>query len=197
MVTTWEPFANAALHEWVFDLDADGNGVADQVVVVADHGAVTAGSPSGELGCFFVDTLAWAGTAGALYDLSDSDCYAYADPMSTVLYLQLEQGYFWDSTEGAKFQVTTYNGAGWDSDNSGGIYLRVNFDDVVNGSGAWLAQLEIAPEANGISAPDKLRTLGYPVVSDGSTPNLGWLFWNQWHAGPSSEVYELLIPSST
>ena len=197
VVTTWEPFANAALHEWVFDLDADGNGVADQVVVVADHGAVTTGYPSGELGCFFVDTLGWAGTAGALYDLTDSDCFAYADPMSTVLYLQLEQGYFWDSTDGAKFQVTTYNGAGWDSDNSGGTYLRVNFDDVVNGSGAWLAQLEIAPEANGISAPDRLFTLGYPVVSDGSTPSLGWLFWNQWHAGPSSEVYELLIPSST
>ncbi|MFM9165586.1 MAG: hypothetical protein ACKOQO_02050, partial [Candidatus Limnocylindrus sp.] len=133
VVTTWEPFANAALHEWVFDLDADGNGVADQVVVVADHGAVTAGSPSGELGCFFVDTLGWAGTAGALYDLTDGDCFAYADPMSSVLYLQLGQAYFWDSTEGAKFQVTTYNGAGWDSDNSGGTYLRVNFDDVVNG----------------------------------------------------------------
>jgi len=31
-------------------------------------------------------------------------------------------------------------------------------------------------------------------VSGGATPSLGWIFWNQWHAGPSSEIYEVLIP---
>jgi hypothetical protein len=34
------------------------------------------------------------------------------------------------------------------------------------------------------------------VDGDGGwgTNTLGWLFWNDWNAGPATEVYELLIP---
>jgi hypothetical protein len=68
----------------------------------------------------------------------------------------------------------------------------VKFDELVGAS--WNPGLPVAYDSTGISAPDKLFTLGYPAVSGGATPNLGWIFWNQWHAGPSSEIYEVLIP---
>lgn len=191
VITTWESFSNSALHEWVVELDANDDGAADQVIIVADSGAMS-GYPTGTLGCFYLDTLGWSGTAGALYALEEADCYVYAEPISSVVYFSLKQSYFWDTIDGAKFNVTTYNGGGWDSDSSGSSWLYVKFDELVGAS--WNPGLPVLAGSTGISAPDKLFTLGYPAVSGGATPNLGWIFWNQWHAGPSSEIYEVLIP---
>lgn len=194
-ITTWESFSNAALHEWVIELDANDDGLADQVLIVGDSGALTTGSPSGTLGCFYVDALGWAGSAGALYELDNSSCEPYAGPVSSMLSVSLKQAYFWGSVDGAKFRVTTYNGGGWDSDSSGNSWLYVDFDNVVS-AGRWIAALEIAPGLSSASDTAALHTLGFPIVVGGETPSLGWLFWNQWHAGPSSEVYEVLIPST-
>lgn len=70
----------------------------------------------------------------------------------------------------------------------------MKFDELVSAS--WNPPLPVATGSTGIFAPDKLFTLGYPVVTGGATPNLGWIFWNQWHAGPSSEIYEVLVPTA-
>lgn len=193
VITTWESFSNSALHEWVVELDANDDGEADQVLIVTDRGAVSTGSPSGTLGCFYVDTLGWNGVAGALYELEGGQCYSYAEPVSSVVYVALQQGYFWDTVAGAKFRVKSYNGGGWDSDSSGDSWLYVEFDDIVS-TGAWITALEIAAGSNGLSGESALPTLGLPFVAGGGTPSLGWLFWNQWHDGPSSEIYEVLVP---
>jgi len=193
VITTWESFSNSALHEWVVELDANNDGAADQVIVVADSGAMS-GYPTGTLGCFYLDALGWSGTAGAFYALEAADCYVYTEPISSVVYFSLKQSYFWDTIDGAKFRVSTYNGGGWDSDSSGSSWLYVKFDELVGAS--WNPGLPVPAGFSGITHPDKLFTLGYPAVSGGATPSLGWIFWNQWHAGPSSEVFEVLIPST-
>lgn len=194
-ITTWESFSNAALHQWVVELDANDDGLADQVLVVGDSGALTTGSPSGTLGCLYVDTLGWNGMVGATYELDSSACEPYAGPVSSTLIVALAQGYFWDTVGGAQFRVSTYNGGGWDSDSSGDSWLYVEFDNVVS-AGQWIAALEVAPGLGSASDTAALHTLGFPIVVGGETPSLGWLFWNQWHAGPSSEIYEVLIPST-
>jgi minor extracellular serine protease Vpr len=192
VITTWESFSNGALHEWVVELDANNDGSSDQVIVVADSGALAAGYPSGVLGCLYIDTLGWNGDPGAMYQLEEADCFVYAEPISSVMYISLKQGYFWDTIDGAKFRVSTYNGGGWDSDSSGSSWLYVKFDELVGDS--WNPSVPIATSSTGISAPDRLFTLGHPAVSGGATPSLGWIFWNQWHSGPSTEIYEVLIP---
>ena len=192
VITTWESFANSALHEWVVELDANNDGAADQIIVVTDKGRITTGSPTGTLGCLYIDTLGLGGVAGTSFELPGSDCFVYAEPISSVMYISLKQGYFWSTIDGAKFRVSTSNGGGWDSDSSGSNWLYVKFDELVAES--WNPQLPVLAGATGSSAPDKLFTLGYPVVTGGATPTLGWIFWNQWHAGPSSEIYEVLIP---
>jgi len=100
-----------------------------------------------------------------MYELEEADCFIYAEPVSSVMYISLKQGYFWDTIDGAKFRVSTYNGGGWDSDSSGSSWLYVKFDELVGDS--WNPSVQIATSSTGISAPDRLFTLGHPAVSGG------------------------------
>ena len=194
VITSWDLMSNAALNEWDIELDADNDGVGDQVIVLADSGLVTTGYANGVFGCFFVDNLGWGGTPGYVFDLNGTDCMAYADPVTSVVYLSLEQTWFWetDATGGAKFRVTSYNGAGWDSDSTGSSWMFVSYDELA-GAGQYVSDVIVPNLATGGSIPEGLPTLGHPSV-DGTTPSLGWLFWNEYNAGASSEVYEVLIP---
>ncbi|MEO0063838.1 MAG: hypothetical protein RLZZ377_262 [Chloroflexota bacterium] len=194
VITTWESFSNSALHQWIVELDANNDGAIDQQVIVVDSGAMLSGYPTGTLGCFYSDALAWNGVAGAIYELAAADCYLYAEPISSVMYISLKQGYFRETLDGAKFRIATYNGGGWDSDSSGSSLLYVKFDELISTS--WNPSVQVLAGDTGRTFPDHLETLGYPEISGGATPSLGWLFWNQWHGGVSSETYEVLIPTS-
>ena len=103
-------------------------------------------------------------------------------------------GYLWDTDAvgGAKFKVSSYNGGGWDSDSTGSAWLFVSYDDVAT-SGQFVSDLSIASGASGDTETGALPTLGHPSVG-GTTTSLGWLIWNEFNAGTSSEVYEILVP---
>ena len=99
-----------------------------------------------------------------------------------------------------KFKVTSYNGAGWDSDSSGSDWLYVDLDQVATGTGQFVSDLSIGTNGTSGSEPNWLPSFsaasgaGTGVGKDGTTLSLGWLFWNEFNAGPSSEVYEVLTP---
>lgn len=194
IITSWDLMSNAAMNEWDIELDADADGLADQVIVLADSGLVNTGYANGTLGCFFIDNLAWDGVPGKVFDLNGGDCYVYTDPVSSVVYFSLESSWFWDTAAagGARFRVTSYNGAGWDSDSTGGSWMYVPYDDIAL-SGQFVTDLDLLSGVASGTVTSALPTLGHPSVG-GSTPNLGWLFWNEYNGGPSSEIYEVLIP---
>ena len=194
VITSWDLMSNVAFNEWDIELDSNGDGIADQTIALADRGLVNGDSADGTLGCFLIDHLAWNGVVDGLYDLTGDDCSAYADPISSVVNFSIKQGYLWDTDAvgGAKFKVSSYNGGGWDSDSTGSAWLFVSYDDVAT-SGQFVSDLSIASGASGDTETGALPTLGHPSVG-GTTTSLGWLIWNEFNAGTSSEVYEILVP---
>jgi len=203
IITSWDTMSNPALNEWDITLDTNDDGTGDQVIVLADTGLVNTGYADGTLGCFFVDTLNWfEGGAGAIYDFVNShDCETYFDPVTSVVWFSIVQAYLWDDTAGPLFKVTSYNGGGWDSDSSGSQWLYVDLDQVaLAADGQFVSDIEVASGAVSDSETEWLPSFssasgaGTGAGHDGTTLSLGWLFWNEFNAGPSSEVYELLIP---
>ena len=202
VITSWDLMSNPALNEWDIELDTDNNGVADQTIVLADAGLVNTGYADGTLGCFYVDNGNWNGQgAGALYDFVDNgECSTYMDPVTSVVWFDINQSWLWDAQDGPKFKVTSYNGGGWDSDSSGGDWLYVDLDQVANGYSKFVTDLSIATGVTGGTVNNWFPSFsaasgaGTGVGGDGTTLSLGWLVWNEFNAGPSSEVYEILIP---
>jgi len=194
MISSWDLMSNAALNEWDIEFDADNNGEPDQTIAIADRGLVNDGSADGTLGCFLIDHLAWSGTVDGLYDLTGGDCTAYADPITSVVFANINQSLVWDTNAvgGAKFKVSSYNGGGWDSDSTGSSWLFVSYDEIAT-SGQFVSDLSVANGFSGDSETGAFPTLGHPSVG-GTTTSLGWLIWNEFNAGTSSEVYEILVP---
>ena len=208
LITSWDLMSNPALNEWDIELDTDDNGVADQTIILADRGLVNTGYADGTLGCFYVDNLNWnEQVAGQLYDFVDyGECSTYVNPVTSVVSFDINQGWLWGetlgvgSTGGPKFRVTSYNGGGWDSDSSGSDWLYVDLDQVVTGTGQFVSDQSIGTGGLSGSTPGYLPSFsaasgaGTGVGGDGTTLSLGWLVWNEFNAGPNSEVYEILIP---
>ena len=205
VITSWDLMSNAALNEWNIELDANNDGVGDQVIVLADYGWLTTGYADGTLGCFFVDNLAWGGVAGYIWDLTGDGCDPYVDPVSSVVYFSIDAGYMWDTSVvgGAKFKVTSYNGGGWDSDSTdSSSWIFVSYDDIatadyvttgLHSNAQFVDDLTVLDGAVGDSESASLHALGHPSTG-GRTSNLGWLMWNEYNAGSSSEIYEILHP---
>jgi hypothetical protein len=194
VITSWDLMSNPALNEWDIELDTDDDGVGDQVIVLADTGLVNTGYADGTLGCFFVDTLDWLeGGAGAIYDFVDSgECETNVNPVTSVVWFSINQGWLWDATDGPLFRVTSYNGGGWDSDSSGSDWLYVDLDDVsVDTAGQFVPDLVIAAGDTGSTVSGALPSFRPLQLS---TNSLGWLFWNELNGGVSTEIYEVLVP---
>ena len=203
VITSWDLMSNPALNEWDIELDTNDDGVGDQVIVLADTGLVNTGSADGTLGCFFVDTLNWfAGGAGQIYDLVDlGECGTHVNPVTSVVWFSINSALLWGDNEGPAFRVTSYNGGGWDSDSSGGDWLYVDLDQVaLAANGQFVTDIEVAASTVSDSETEWLPSFssatgaGTGVGKDGTTLSLGWLFWNEFNAGASSEIYEVLIP---
>jgi subtilisin family serine protease len=195
-ITSWDLMSNPALHEWDIELDTNDDGVGDQVIVLADTGLVNTGYADGTLGCFYVDTLNWLpGGAGQIYDFVEyGECETYVNPVTSVVWFSINQGWLWDNTDGPLFKVTSYNGGGWDSDSSGSDWLYVDLDDVAIGAGQFVSDLEIGAGTSGGFATGALPSFGPLQLS---TNSLGWLFWNELNGGVSTEIYEVLIPPAS
>ena len=203
VITSWDLMSNPALNEWDIELDTNDDGVGDQVIVLADTGLVNTGSADGTLGCFFVDTLNWfAGGAGQIYDLVDlGECGTHVNPVTSVVWFSINSALLWGDNEGPAFRVTSYNGGGWDSDSSGSDWLYVDLDQVaLAANGQFVTDIEVAASTVSDSETEWLPSFssatgaGTGVGKDGTTLSLGWLFWNEFNAGASSEIYEVLIP---
>ena len=203
VITSWDLMSNPALNEWDIELDTDSDGVGDSVIVLADTGLVNTGYADGTLGCFYVNNMGWYGDpAGTIYDLVDyGECETYVNPITSVVWLSINSGWLWDSNEGPKFNVTSYNGGGWDSDSSGNDWLYVDLDQVaLAANGQFVSDIEVAASTVSDSETEWLPSFsvasgaGTGVGKDGTTLSLGWFFWNEFNAGASSEIYEVLIP---
>ena len=203
VITSWDLMSNPALNEWDIELDTNDDGVGDQVIVLADTGLVNTGSADGTLGCFYVDTLNWlTGGAGQIYDFVDlGECETYVNPVTSVVWFSINSGWLWGDNEGPNFRVTSYNGGGWDSDSSGSDWLYVDLDQVaLAANGQFVTDIEVAASTVSDSETEWLPSFssatgaGTGAGKDGTTLSLGWFFWNEFNAGPSSEVYEVLIP---
>jgi len=203
VITSWDLMSNPALNEWDIELDTNSDGVGDSVIVLADTGLVNTGYADGTLGCFYVNNMGWYGDpAGTIYDLVDyGECETYVNPVTSVVWLSINSGWLWDSNDGPKFNVTSYNGGGWDSDSSGSDWLYVDLDQVaLAASGQFVTDIEVIPglvwdsETGWLPSFSSATGAGTGAGKDGTTLSLGWLFWNEFNAGPSSEIYEVLIP---
>jgi subtilisin family serine protease len=200
VITSWDQMSNPALNEWDIELDTNDDGVGDQVIVLADEGLVTTGYADGTLGCFYVDTNNWLpGDAGQLYDFSAiGECQTYVNPVTSVVWFSINQWSLWGSNEGPKFRVASYNGGGWDSDSSGRGWLYVDLDQVAGVGGQFVTDIAVDPGAGSDTGTEWLPSLssasGAGLAGDGTTLSLGWLFWNEFNAGASSEVYEVRVP---
>jgi hypothetical protein len=196
MITSWDQIWNAALNEYDINLDTNLDGVDDQVVVLADNGSVTTGYADGTVGCFFVDTLNWSGDgAGALYPLGE-DCEVYAPPGSSVVQVRLAAIMLWDNTHGVSFNVTSYNGGGWDSDQT--EQVKISFDDIATGvtydpdMDPYLGSDEYGwVPFDGTTSSMVVPYAGFGDSGWGSD-TLGWLMWNEFDSGPATEVYEVI-----
>jgi len=202
-ITSWDLMSNPALNEWDIELDTDDDGVGDQVIVLADTGLVKTGYADGTLGCFFVDTLDWLdGGAGAIYDFVDyGECETHVNPVTSVVWFSINSGWLWGDNEGPNFRVTSYNGGGWDSDSSGSDWLYVDLDQVaLAADGQFVVDIGMDPGVEAAAGTEWLPSFssasgaGTGVGKDGTTLSLGWFFWNEFNAGASSEIYEVLIP---
>lgn len=204
VITSWDRTWNIAMNEIDIAFDADVNGVADQTIVVADYGLVTSGYADGVPGCFYVDALNWWELgAGTLLTLDSADCQIYAPAGSSAIGISIGQWAAWDyaNTHGAQFVVTAYNGGGWDSDVT--QQYKVSFNEVASAAtyastmdchvGLYVDGCALVFDAAGTSG----SISSVPVDGDGDdgwgTDSLGWLLWNDWHAGPTTEIYEVLI----
>jgi subtilisin family serine protease len=205
-ITSWDLMSNPALNEWDIELDTDDDGVGDQVIVLADTGLVNTGYADGTLGCFYVDTLDWMEEgAGEIYDFVDyGECETYVNPVTSVVWFSINSGWLWGTNEGPAFRVTSYNGGGWDSDSSGSDWLYVDLDQVASGGvGQFVVDIGIDPGVEAAAGTEWLPSFssasgaGTGVGKDGTTLSLGWFFWNEFNAGASSEVYEVLIPPAS
>lgn len=203
VITSWDLMSNPALNQWNIELDWNDDDVSDQVIVLADTGLVNYGSADGTLGCFYVDTNDYIeGGEGEVYDFVDFElCETRVNPVTSVVWFSIGQGWLWDTLEGPRFRVTSYNGGGWDSDSSGSDWLYVDLDQVVlDADGQFVSEIEVASGAVSDSETEWLPSFssasgaGTGVGKDGTTLSLGWFFWNEFSAGPSSEIYEVLIP---
>jgi hypothetical protein len=200
VITSWDQMSNPALNEWDIELDTNDDGVGDQVIVLADEGLVTTGYADGTLGCFYVDTNNWlTAGAGQLYDFSATgECQTYVNPVTSVVWFSINQWSLWGSNEGPKFRVASYNGGGWDSDSSGRGWLYVDLDQVAGVGGQFVTDIAVDPGAGSDTGTEWLPSLssasGAGLAGDGTTLSLGWLFWNEFNAGASSEVYEVRVP---
>jgi hypothetical protein len=201
-ITSYDLMSNPALNEWDIELDTNDDGVGDQVIVLADTGLVNTGYADGTLGCFYVDTLNWnQGGAGQIYDFVDfEECETYVNPVTSVVWFSINSGWLWGDNDGPQFKVTSYNGGGWDSDSSGSDWLYVSLDQVAGGAGQFVSDITIPSSAVSGSGTEWLPSFsaasgaGTGLGGDGTTLSLGWFFWNEFNAGPSSEVYEVLVP---
>jgi len=205
-LTSWDPIWNAALNEYDINLDTNLDGVDDQVIVLADYGAVTTGYADGTVGCFLVDTLNWMdGGAGALYSinqqLEEDGCVVQSLPGSSMLAVEVSIWMFWDfetNSDGASFTVTSYNGGGWDSDQTERV--KISFDDVATGPtfdvdmDAYIGQNMYGDMGFGFDDTSSTIDAEYAGFGDGGwgSNTLGWLFWNPWNSGPATEVYEVI-----
>ncbi len=199
LITSWDRSWNAAMNEYQIVLDADLNGIDDQVLVITDKGSLQGGRPNGVIGCFFVDQLNWLnGGGGEIYELEASDCSVNAPLGSSALSVQVNQDYLYESTnvKGVSFSVATFDGRGNGEDSTSRIF--VSFNEVATAA----TYSATTPCLIGGGASCKItiaagRTTGsttapYVGIQDDAwgTANRGWLLWNDWNAGPSTEIYE-------
>jgi subtilisin family serine protease len=198
IITSWDQIWNAALNEYDINLDTDLDGVDDQVVVLADNGSVTTGYADGTVGCFYVDTLNWfSGGAGELYPLGQ-DCEVTALPGSSAIAVRLAAYLLWDTSNshGVSFNVTSYNGGGWDSDQT--EQVKISFDDIATGvtydsnMDPYLGSGEYGwVPFGGTTSSIVVPYAGFGDSGWGSN-TLGWLMWNEFSSGPATEVYEVI-----
>jgi subtilisin family serine protease len=205
VITSWDLMSNPALNEWDIELDTDDDGFGDQVIVLADTGLVNTGYADGTLGCFFVDNQGWIWNEGEIYDFVDwGECETYVNPVTSVVWFSISPGWLWDALDGPLFRVTSYNGGGWDSDSSGSDWLYVNLDQVaLAADGQFVSDILMSPGDEAAAGTEWLPSFsaasgaGTGLGGDGTTLSLGWFFWNEFNAGASSEIYEVLIPPAS
>ena len=200
MINSYDQVWNAALNEYNLNFDADLDGNYDQVIVLADNGLVTTGYADGTVGCFYIDTLNFFnGGVGALYPLDEEECFVANIPGSSIIGVSLATYLLWDNTLGVSFNVTSYNGGGWDSDET--EQIRIGFDDVASGATYSSSMPYYIPGngtynmnfGNSTSASTEAPYAGVGAGDLGWGSNtLGWLLWNDWSSGPANEVYEVL-----
>ena len=200
MINSYDQVWNAALNEYNLNFDADLDGNDDQVIVLADNGLVTTGYADGTLGCFYIDTLNFfIGGVGALYPLDEEECFVANIPGSSIIGVSLATYLLWDNDLGVSFNVTSYNGGGWDSDET--EQIRIGFDDVASGATYSSSMPYYIPGngtynmnfGNSTSASTEAPYAGVGAGDLGWGSNtLGWLFWNDWNSGPANEVYEVI-----
>jgi hypothetical protein len=200
MINSYDQVWNAALNEYNLNFDADLDGNYDQVIVLADNGLVTTGYADGTVGCFYIDTLNFLiGGVGALYPLDEEQCFVATIPGSSIIGISLATYLLWDNTLGVSFNVTSYNGGGWDSDET--EQIRIGFDDVASGATYSSSMPYYIPGngtynmnfGNSTSASIEAPYAGVGAGDLGWGSNtLGWLLWNDWNSGPANEVYEVI-----
>jgi subtilisin family serine protease len=200
IINSYDQVWNAALNEYNLNFDADLDGNYDQVIVLADNGLVTTGYADGTVGCFYIDTLNFFnGGVGALYPLDEEDCFVANIPGSSIIGVSLATYLLWDNDLGVSFNVTSYNGGGWDSDET--EQIRIGFDDVASGATYSSSMPYYIPGngtynmnfGNSTSASTEAPYAGVGAGDLGWGSNtLGWLLWNDWNSGPANEVYEVI-----
>lgn len=214
LLTSYTPAWNHALNEYDISFDADSDGVEDAVIAIVDYGYYATGSPDGTLGCLYIDYFDWIGNGpGEVYEGSDLGiCSAYADPGSSALRIRLDDpSYFWASDEGLRFAITSYNGAGWDSDTFGSLNdpFVINLESIAQVTGSVLSTDSPAapwlnPDISMIAGTGIATGTGYSAyrgVQDGTsysdlicTPSYGWIVRNPYGTTTATETYEVYLP---
>jgi hypothetical protein len=94
------------------------------------------------------------------------------------------------------FNVTSYNGGGWDSDQT--EQVKISFDDIATGvtydpdMDPYLGSDEYGwVPFDGTTSSMVVPYAGFGDSGWGSD-TLGWLMWNEFDSGPATEVYEVI-----
>jgi len=200
LISTWEPAWNQALNEIDVMFDADLDGIADVGVIITDHGYMTDGYADGIPTCAYYDAFGWlGGEPGALYTdeflTANYDlgvlCSVSVEPGSSAIRLDIYSPYYWGDYPELDWKIDSYNGNGWDTDETSwywaDLYLVNYFEGLIAGP------IEI--DAGATSGSEYvLRTYDRYGGPYWFTSSLGWLVTNPYGTTAASQVYAIHNP---